>query len=127
MKASDENGWTGITGARPSSPPNSTKSPTFFPGAGILRYLEMHPEISRFVILDDYGFDFREQGLLPYWVQTDFEEENGGLQEKHVKQAARILKLQDHGIFRVQEVLAREKKKKRGWLSRLLTGGGRKE
>ena len=59
-------------------------------------------------------------------MRTDFEEENGGLQEKHVKQAARILKLQDHGIFRVQEVLARKKKKKRSWLSRLLTGGNGK-
>ena len=95
-------------------------------GAGILRYLEEHPEISRFVILDDYSFDFREQGLLPFWVRTDFEEETGGLQEKHVKQAARILKLQDHGIFCVKEILARKKKKKGGWLSRLLTGGNGK-
>ena len=35
MKASDEKGWTGMMGARPRRPPNSTQSPTFFPGAGI--------------------------------------------------------------------------------------------
>ena len=35
MKAALEKGCTGITGAEPSRPPNSTVSPTFLPGAGI--------------------------------------------------------------------------------------------
>ena len=33
-------------------------------GEGILRYLELHPEIDDFVILDDHKFDFKDHRIL---------------------------------------------------------------
>ena len=60
-------------------------------GAGIRRYLEAHPEIESFVILDDEVFDYEEQGLMPHVIRTSWQY-IGGLREKHVKQAEEILK-----------------------------------
>ncbi|MBQ7534749.1 MAG: hypothetical protein IJT43_03925 [Stomatobaculum sp.] len=87
-------------------------------GAGIWRYLEKHPEITKILILDDFSFDFKEQGLYPYWIRTEFEGEHGGLQDSHVKKAARILRLQDAKSFQLQRSSrAKESGKKRGWFS----------
>lgn len=60
-------------------------------GAGIRRYLAAHPEIERFVILDDDVFDFEEYGLMPFHIRTTWKY-IGGLREKHVRMAAEILK-----------------------------------
>src|SRR5205085_585963 len=42
MKASDENRLTGMIGAVPRSPPNSTVSPTSRPGTGMMRAALLH-------------------------------------------------------------------------------------
>ena len=39
-------------------------------GAGINAWLESH-EVEEFVILDDYSFEFKEQGLMPHLILTD--------------------------------------------------------
>ena len=62
-------------------------------GAGILRYLDAHPEITSFLILDDQAFDFKALRLKKYLIRTSFAA-NGGLNERHVWQAERILKAQ---------------------------------
>ncbi|MBQ7534839.1 MAG: hypothetical protein IJT43_04385 [Stomatobaculum sp.] len=67
-------------------------------GAGILKYLEGHPEIDSFLILDDQLFDFKVLKLTKHLIQTSFLED-GGLKEKHLKQAKRILKKQ--GAFKL--------------------------
>ena len=40
-------------------------------GQDILKWLEMHPQVTSFVILDDCVFDFEECGLLKYLVRTN--------------------------------------------------------
>lgn len=48
-------------------------------------------DIESFVILDDKNYDYPARGLSPYHVKTEFYDENGGLNEKHVALAVRIL------------------------------------
>lgn len=57
-------------------------------GAGINDYLKNHQDVSGFVILDDYSFDFREQNLLPHTVLT---QEHIGLTDNDVHLAIDIL------------------------------------
>lgn len=38
----------------------------------IKAWLGLHPEVDRFIILDDELFGFEERGLLPRLVKTDF-------------------------------------------------------
>lgn len=40
-------------------------------GQDILKWLETHPQVTSFVILDDCVFDFEECGLLKYLVRTN--------------------------------------------------------
>ena len=59
-------------------------------GHGIVKYLEAHPEIDKWVVLDDDVFyDYQECGIMPHLVRTRFG--FGGLTNKLAKQA--ILKL----------------------------------
>ena len=62
-------------------------------GAGIRRYLDEHPEIDSFLILDDQTFDFKKLKLMKYLVRTTFAE-NGGLNRRHLRQAEKILRMQ---------------------------------
>ena len=65
-------------------------------GAGILRYLDAHSEITSFLILDDQTFDFKKLKLMKYLIRTSFAA-NGGLNERHIRQAERVLKAQQTG------------------------------
>jgi len=57
-------------------------------GIEIKNWLSNHPEVERFVILDDEWFDYWEEGLRPYMVKTYHRE---GLTKENAKQAIDIL------------------------------------
>lgn len=60
-------------------------------GMEIQAWLGAHRgEVERFVILDDQLFDFRERGLLPYLIKTEFG--YGGLTEGLAQEAIDLLK-----------------------------------
>lgn len=58
-------------------------------GMEIKAWLGMHPEVDRYIILDDELFDFEERGLLPRLIKTEFGD--GGLTEAHVQEAIDLL------------------------------------
>lgn len=58
-------------------------------GMEIKAWLGMHPEVDRYIVLDDELFDFEERGLLPRLIKTDFVD--GGLTEAHVQEAIDML------------------------------------
>lgn len=58
-------------------------------GMEIKAWLGLHPEVERYIILDDELFDFEERGLLPRLVKTVFWD--GGLTEAHVQEAIDLL------------------------------------
>lgn len=62
-------------------------------GQGILDFIDewngsRDNKVESFVILDDESFDFREVGLMNYFVKTNFTE---GLLPEHVEKAVNIL------------------------------------
>lgn len=58
-------------------------------GAGITRWLNEHPEVETWVVIDDDVFpDFQEHGILPHLVKTSF---YLGLTQEHVDQCIKIL------------------------------------
>ena len=59
----------------------------------IRAWLGLHPEVDRYIILDDDLFDFEERGLLPRLIKTEFW--NGGLTEAHVQEAINLLSEED--------------------------------
>jgi hypothetical protein len=62
-------------------------------GYEIKEWLDAHPEVSRFVILDDdVDMDF----LSSYLVQTDFRK---GLMEEDVDKICKLFREQEHGIW----------------------------
>ncbi|MBQ1544467.1 MAG: hypothetical protein IIZ60_01700, partial [Clostridia bacterium] len=59
----------------------------------IKKWLREYPgKVESFVSLDDANFLWDEEGLTPYWVQTDFQ--FGGLKDEHIAQALAILQKQ---------------------------------
>lgn len=58
-------------------------------GMEIKAWLGIHPEVDRFIILDDELFDFEERGLLPWLVKTDFAD--SGLTEALAQEAIGLL------------------------------------
>lgn len=58
-------------------------------GMEIKAWLGLHPEVKRYIILDDNLFDFEERGLLPRLIKTEFGD--GGLTEAHVQVAIDLL------------------------------------
>ena len=59
-------------------------------GAGIIKYLEDHPDVTDWIVLDDEIFeDYNEMGILPHLVKTSFY--TGALDEYHVKRAINLL------------------------------------
>ena len=59
-------------------------------GAGIRRYLDAHPEIKSWVVLDDDVFsDYQDCGIMDHLIQTSFY--SGGLTEKLAERAFHML------------------------------------
>lgn len=58
-------------------------------GMEIKAWLGLHPEVSRYIILDDELFDFKARGLLPRLIKTEFG--GGGLTEAHTQEAIDLL------------------------------------
>lgn len=50
----------------------------------ILNYLEDHPEIESFVILDDEDFRWAHYGLERHWVDTSYYDEEYGIREEGI-------------------------------------------
>ena len=61
----------------------------FSRGEGILQYLADN-KVEKYVILDDYQFDYDSCGLSDYYIKTDAY--NGGLTEELSRRAIKILK-----------------------------------
>ena len=61
----------------------------FSRGEGILQYLADN-KVEKYVILDDYQFDYDSCGLSDYYIKTDAY--NGGLTKELVGRAIQILK-----------------------------------
>ena len=59
-------------------------------GMEIKAWLGLHPEVERYIILDDELFDFEERGLLPRLVKSDFA--YGGLTDELAQEAIVLLK-----------------------------------
>lgn len=61
-------------------------------GHEIKEWLDNHPDVTNWVVLDDeYFLDFVTCDIVKHWIETSFYEENGGLQDKHVKQIIKVL------------------------------------
>ena len=58
-------------------------------GEGILQYLSTH-SVEKYVILDDFQFDYDGCGLTENYVKTDYE--NGGLTEELAKKTIEVLR-----------------------------------
>ena len=58
-------------------------------GEGILQYLSTHT-VEKYVILDDYQFDYDGCGLTDYHVKTD--NKDGGLTEELAKKTIEVLR-----------------------------------
>lgn len=59
-------------------------------GMEIKAWLGLHPEVDRYIILDDELFDFEERRLLPRLIKTEFRD--GGLTEELAQEAIELLK-----------------------------------
>ena len=53
-------------------------------GKGIRTWLKEHGPVRGIVILDDEPYDYDEEGLLDYWVQTYWYTPDGGLKESNL-------------------------------------------
>ena len=62
-------------------------------GVEIKAWLGLHPEVDRYIILDDELFDYEERRLLPRLIKTDFAD--GGLTETHTQEAIALLLEED--------------------------------
>ena len=68
---------------------DKTKDKILDRGAGIVRWLNSHPEVESWVVIDDEIFtDFEEYDILPHLVQTSF---YFGLTQWHVVPCIKIL------------------------------------
>ncbi|WP_373266219.1 HAD domain-containing protein [Hungatella hathewayi] len=59
--------------------------------AEVHQWLCSHPEVKRFVILDDEDNAWDYYGYERYWIQTNYYDKNGGLSKEHVNRAIAIL------------------------------------
>ena len=62
-------------------------------GEEILDWLVKHPDVDRYLILDDEEYDFYMIGheITDHWIQTEYYSDFGGLQDEHVKKAIETL------------------------------------
>jgi len=59
-------------------------------GSGIRRWLQEHQPVEAWLVLDDQCFqDFKEEGIVPHFVQTD--SLTGGLTEQYISSCLHIL------------------------------------
>lgn len=73
----------------------TTDTSTPLRGAGIQAYIETHNlQDANYVIIDDDMFDFSQEQKARL-IKTSFYSLNGGLQNKHLKQAIAILNKED--------------------------------
>lgn len=71
----------------------STKDEWENRGAGIVKYMKEHAgEYTGMVILDDYTFDFKQEGIRKYHIETTQRNygNGAGLMEKHIRMAKKI-------------------------------------
>lgn len=61
---------------------------SFLRGTEIRNWLKEHEDVEHFVILDDFDFNYMEEGLIPYLVLTNPE---NGLTDDDVLKAVEIL------------------------------------
>lgn len=59
--------------------------------AEVHQWLCSHPEVKRFVILDDEDNAWDYYGYEKYWIQPNYYDKNGGLLKEHVNRAIAIL------------------------------------
>ena len=69
---------------------DKTDSNSINRGKGILDWIQ-GKKIESFVILDDEDFDYQEAGVADRVVKTNFCNDNGGLQNKEMNQAIKML------------------------------------
>ena len=62
-------------------------------GEEILDWLVKHPDVDKYLILDDEEYDFYNIGheITDYWIQTEYYSDFGGLQDEHVRKAIEML------------------------------------
>ena len=62
-------------------------------GKEILDWLVRHPDVDKYLILDDEEYDFYKIGheITDYWIQTEYYSDFGGLQDEHVRKAIEML------------------------------------
>ena len=62
-------------------------------GKEILDWLVRHPDVDKYLILDDDEYDFYQIGheITDFWIQTEYYSRQGGLQQEHVDRAIEIL------------------------------------
>lgn len=70
---------------------DKTKDQIWNRGEGIIQWCERSGRVDNFVILDDEEFDYEELNIKNRLIKTSFYEENGGLQDKHVELAIKLL------------------------------------
>ena len=66
--------------------------------AEVYNWLKKHQDIESFVILDDEDHMWKYFGYDKYWIQPSWYQEDGGLQQEHVKKAIKILNKKDDEI-----------------------------
>lgn len=65
--------------------------PGYERAAEVYRWLQAHPEVNRFVILDDEDHSWKDYGYDLFWIRPNYFELNGGLKPWHVKRAIELL------------------------------------
>ena len=61
-------------------------------GTGIIKFLENFKSVDSWIVLDDEIFDdYESLDVMPHLVQTEFYNNNGGIQDEHVEKAIKIL------------------------------------
>lgn len=59
-------------------------------GKGIYDWIKKY-NVDNWLVLDDEIFKDYDEEIVRHWVKTDFYSEDGGLQEKHIEMAIKIL------------------------------------
>jgi hypothetical protein len=60
-------------------------------GEGIRKWLQCHPNVTDWIVLDDEVFkDYEKFGIMEHLIKTSFYDDNGGLQEEHIEKACKL-------------------------------------
>jgi glutamyl/glutaminyl-tRNA synthetase len=61
-------------------------------GGEIKEWLQSHEDIENWIVLDDEIFsDFKQEGIIEHLVKTEFDKQDGGLQETDINIALKLL------------------------------------